>query len=374
MITTLDDYPVHQTPQPLIVPATSDRNFYDRFWFNGFVGDGSLYFSLAMGFYPNRHVMDAGFSVLLDGEQHCLHVSGALPLDRTQTTLAPIRVETVVPMRRHRVVVNDPARGFEADLRFEAATGAHEEVRQVLTDGVQTSMDVTRMSQFGAWSGWMIIKGRRIELDARVTNGTRDRSWGVRPCGEGEGKPHRWASQFFFGWSQTFWPEFVQHAMFFADRHGDLVIRSGARIPRVPAGDTPVFARDTGETEATPIDYQFDYLPGTRRLRHAVLRARLANGEVAELEYEPLVSFQMAGVGYGHPQWGHGCWKGDYAIDDETWKVTELDITKPWLFHVQQVCRVTMNGKATTSGILEHVALGPNAKVGFHDLHDLAGG
>ena len=131
MITTLDDYPVHQTPQPLIVPATSDRNFYDRFWFNGFVGDGSLYFSLAMGFYPNRHVMDAGFSVLLDGEQHCLHVSGALPLDRTQTTLAPIRVETVVPMRRHRVVVNDPARGFEADLHFgrRATRGAAHRTR-----------------------------------------------------------------------------------------------------------------------------------------------------------------------------------------------------------------------------------------------------
>ncbi len=76
MITPLDDYPVHQTAQPLIVPATSDRNFYDRFWFNGFVGDGSLYFSVATGFYPNRHVMDGGISVLVDGQQHCLHIAG----------------------------------------------------------------------------------------------------------------------------------------------------------------------------------------------------------------------------------------------------------------------------------------------------------
>lgn len=64
MITTLDDYPIHQTSQPLAVPATSDRNFYDRFWFCGFVGDGSLYFSVAMGFYPNRGVLDGGFSVV----------------------------------------------------------------------------------------------------------------------------------------------------------------------------------------------------------------------------------------------------------------------------------------------------------------------
>src|SRR5262249_18567307 len=42
VITTLDDYPIHQTSLPVAFPATSDRNFYDRFWFCGFVGDGSL--------------------------------------------------------------------------------------------------------------------------------------------------------------------------------------------------------------------------------------------------------------------------------------------------------------------------------------------
>ncbi len=52
MITPFDDYPIHQTSLPLAIPATSDRNFYDRFWLNGFVGDGSLYFGAAMGFYP----------------------------------------------------------------------------------------------------------------------------------------------------------------------------------------------------------------------------------------------------------------------------------------------------------------------------------
>ena len=136
MITTLDDYPVHQTSQPIAIPATSDLNAYDRFWFNGFVGDGSLYFSIAMGFYPNRHVIDGGMSVVVDGHQHSLHLSGEAPIDRTKTELGPLRVETVIPMRRHRVIVNEPDRGFEADLTFEAGTGAHEEARQIYNDGV----------------------------------------------------------------------------------------------------------------------------------------------------------------------------------------------------------------------------------------------
>lgn len=38
MLNSLDDFPVHQTPEPLAHPATSDRNFYDRTWFNAFIG------------------------------------------------------------------------------------------------------------------------------------------------------------------------------------------------------------------------------------------------------------------------------------------------------------------------------------------------
>jgi hypothetical protein len=371
MITTLDDYPIHQTSLPLIVPATSDRNFYDRFWFNGFVGDGSLYFSVAMGFYPNRGVHDGGFSVLLDGRQYCLHVSGDLPIDRANTELGPLRIETIVPMRRHRIVINDPQRGFEADLTFEAGTGTHEEARQIFADGLHTSMDVTRLSQFGAWSGWMAIKGKRITVDPKVTNGTRDRSWGVRPCGEPGGRKPRWTSQFYIGWSQTFWDDFVLHGLFYCDATGDIVIRSGATVPRVPRGDTPVFARDTGEVEAPPYEYQLDYIPGTRRLRHAMVRYRKPNGQILEVDYEPLVTFQMAGLGYGHPDWGHGCYKGGYAIGEETWSVDALDFTQPQFFHVQQVCKTVLNGKQKGCGIFEHVALGPHAPSRFKELYDL---
>jgi len=371
MITTLDDYPVHQTSLPIAVPATSDPNAYDRFWFNGFVGDGSLYFSVAMGFYPNRGVHDGGISVVVDGHQHSLHLSGEAPLDRTHTTLGPLSIETVVPMRRHRIVVAAPERGFEADLTLEAATGAHEEARQIFTDGVQTSMDITRLSQFGTWSGWLNIKGKRIELDPRVTNGTRDRSWGVRPCGERSGRPHRWLTQMYFVWSQTFWRDFVLHGMFLTDARGEQTMRSGAMLPHVPVDDTPVFARDTGETVATPCDYRFDYIPGTRRLRHAEIDFRKDDGELLTVEYEPLMAFQMAGLGYFHPEWGHGCWKGEFAIDDETWKCDEMDITQSHLFHVQQVCKVTLNGKEQACGILEHLPHGPQARYGFTDLHDL---
>ena len=35
MLSRFDDYPIHQTAEPVAHPASSDRNGYDRYWFNG---------------------------------------------------------------------------------------------------------------------------------------------------------------------------------------------------------------------------------------------------------------------------------------------------------------------------------------------------
>ncbi|PZU14334.1 MAG: hypothetical protein DI591_12175, partial [Citromicrobium sp.] len=38
MLTKGDDYPVHQTAEPIAFAGT-DRNFYDRYFFNGYAPD-----------------------------------------------------------------------------------------------------------------------------------------------------------------------------------------------------------------------------------------------------------------------------------------------------------------------------------------------
>ena len=48
MLTKADDYPVHQTAEP-IAHAGTDRNFYDRYFFNGYSADGSVFFGTALG-------------------------------------------------------------------------------------------------------------------------------------------------------------------------------------------------------------------------------------------------------------------------------------------------------------------------------------
>ena len=64
MLSRFDDYPIHQTPEPIAHVATSDRNAYDRYWFNGYAEDGEFYFGVAMAIYPNLRILDGAFSIV----------------------------------------------------------------------------------------------------------------------------------------------------------------------------------------------------------------------------------------------------------------------------------------------------------------------
>ena len=47
MLTRFDDYPIHQTPEPVAQPFAGDRNFYDRYFFNGHDERGDLFFAIS---------------------------------------------------------------------------------------------------------------------------------------------------------------------------------------------------------------------------------------------------------------------------------------------------------------------------------------
>ena len=75
MLTVLDDYPIHQTPEPLAHVSTSDHNFYDRYWYNAHDRDGLFYFGVGACRYANLGIFDCSLSLAIDGEQHAFHGS-----------------------------------------------------------------------------------------------------------------------------------------------------------------------------------------------------------------------------------------------------------------------------------------------------------
>ena len=175
MLNKLDDYPIHQTPEPLAHPQSTDRNVYDRFWFNGYSGDGGYYFGVAMGLYPHRGILDCGFSVVTQGgRQHCFYASRRAPTERTEMQVGPFRLEVVEPMRRMRLVIDDNESGLACDLTFSGRSASIQESRQTLWSGPRRVMDNTRFDQFGRWSGrWCATFDGEIRIDPAECYGTR---------------------------------------------------------------------------------------------------------------------------------------------------------------------------------------------------------
>lgn len=366
MITSFDDYPIHQTEQPVAHTASGDPNHYDRYFFNGYSADGSTFFAVAMGLYPNRNVMDASFSVVTGGEQVNVHSSARAHADRMMcTTVGAVSIDVEQPLRRHRIRVEAPEHGLRADLCFEATSLPYEEPPFRLRNGSRMVMNYTRLTQTGTWSGWYEVDGRRHDVVPERVLGCRDRSWGVRSVGERTqvGAPGTAAPQFYWLWAPVSFPGF---SSFFdvnewADGerwHHSAALADGSDEPR----------------EAWSVDYDISWLPGTRHMRQFSLRYGFREGSVT-MEFEPLMHFQMYGLGYGHPEWTHGAWKGESVTGGDRFAVPVADPMAPHNIHVQTLSRVTCTRdgeRHVGTGVLETLVIGAHAPSGLEGLLDPA--
>ncbi len=364
MLTSFDDFPIHSTSAPIAFTGTSDPNHYDRYFFNGYRRDASLYFGVALGLYPNRHIVDASFSVVVDGrEQISVHASQRAPLDRRDANrVGPIEVVIEEPMRRHRILVDAPEHGLRADLRMVARSAPVQEPHFLVRSGQRVLFDYTRLTQFGRWEGWVEIDGVRHDLSVDDTWGSRDRSWGVRPIGPmaDSGAPTG-ARQFYWLWAPI---NFERRAMHFDVNE----FADGRRWHEtgfvLPDGFEPV-------VPATSVDYGISLRPGTRWAQRFDLTLTSPNGTSHQVEFEPLYEFHMLGIGYGHPEWTHGAWKGETAVGGERWSLPLPTPCAPQHLHIQAVCRVR-HGDEVGLGILEQLIIGEHEPTGLTGLLDPA--
>lgn len=371
MLNNLDDYPIHQTPEPIAHPATSDRNVYDRTWFNGYAADASYYFGIGMAVYPHRGILDCAFSTVQpDGRQHCFYGSRRAPLERTEMQVGPFRMEILEPMKRTRVILEDNESGVSCDLTFSTRTAPIEEARQTLWSGARRVMDATRFDQFGRWSGWVKHPDGEFTVEEAMCHGTKDRSWGVRNVGEREtGGAPRTPSGICFVWAPLFWDDHVTHAIFFDGPKGEALVREGIVAPLFGTEAEVPAAWDARDTRMATARHRIAYHPGTRLARSAEIDLVDHDGGVRSIALEPILKFQMKGLGYGHPLWGQGMWKGDLAVGGESFDPSQLDPLAPEHLHTQQVVRAT-DGTRNGIGVLEQIIVGPYAPGGFTTFLD----
>jgi len=365
MLTPFDEYPVHQSPEPIARPAAGHPDFYDRFWFSGFRED--LYFAAAMGVHQNREILDAAFAVVHDGIQRSVFYSGRLPRDRRSLTAGPITIGIVEPFAINTLGVDAPEHGLHADLTYTAHTPVIEESRQTRYHGPQLWMDATRATQFGSWAG--TLTAGSTQLSVTHLTGVKDRSWGYRAVDQtASARPA--SPQAFFLWAPLQFDDVALHAMAFEDSDGLPWAATAASVP-VSELDaiTDWTAGTTGTQHYRAVSHKLSWAIGTRRPSAASLAFHRVDGGTDTIDLEPRLTFRMRGAGYGHPTWRHGSWHGDHEVGGECHAVEELDTLDPANIHVQQVVRAKW-GARHGIGVLETAAIGAHRPSGLTGLLD----
>lgn len=357
MLTRGDDYPIHQTPEP-IAYAGSDRNFYDRYFFNAYSPDGARFVAVAFGVYPALNVADAHVSVLEGETQRCLHASRILNMERMDLSVGPIRIEILEPLQRLKVTV-ERAEGISAELVFEGRAFPIEEPRFVKRNGPRLFMDYTRLTQNCFVSGWVEVDGRRS--DASSWLGTRDRSWGIRPVGLADPQPTPGGqlAGFFWQWTPV---NFDDRSVFFhvnADPDGRPWNTRAVILPDGAGADGGVHAE--GATMEAPLRQ------GLRHAERGTLTIPLEGG-AARVDFEPVATFLMRGIGYGG-EWRHGALQGELRVAREDIDVGAADMSAMENLHIQAVSKAVLRQPGEPErqgvGVFEQLILGPYKPYGL---------
>ncbi|MEU4414766.1 hypothetical protein [Nocardia salmonicida] len=358
MISSLDEYPIHQTPQPMARVATSDRNFYDRSYFNACDRDGGTFLVAGLGVYPNLGVTDAFATVRRGDEQRVVRFSDALTQRSLDIRAGGFRIEVVEPLHKIRVVCEHEDLSF--DLMWEGAFPVTQEHPHTLLTGLNKAMlDAQRFAQVGTWSGTLAVDGSDFTVDPAVWVGARDRSWGIRPVGDPDPAGRSAESP-----SEGFWWLYLPLAF---DEFSVLVVIEEQPDGHRTVNDATRTWKDGRVEQLGWPRVHLTYKPGTRIPTAVRLELTTPDGKPLELEAEAGTFVALnVGCGYGgDPEWLHGQWKGHNWSESCRYDLTDPAIAARIPFGVIDHVGKARCGDAEGWGLFEHASLGRHDPTGF---------
>ena len=364
-LSPLDDYPVHQTALPIRHVATSDRNFYDRYYFNCHQGTDELMLVIGLGQYPNLGVTDA-FALARHGTTHrVVRASRELGIDRMDTTVGPFRVEVIEGLRTLRVVLEPTEHDLEFDLTWEGIIPAQAEPRHFIRQQERVIFDSVRLAQTGRWTGYVRSGDEEFIVTPERWRGSRDRSWGVRPVGEGEppGIQSKNPAQFYWMYAPMQFEEFAILAIVQEDAAGNRLLEEAVRVWPQSAGRPP---QQLGRPEYRP-----QYVPGTREVQTATITFSPPDGAPLEVAVRPVLPVSlMVGTGYGlEPDWKHGMYQGpDVVVQSVCYDLTRPeDKARMWgMIDSVATFECREDGlRISGAGLFEYWPFGPHAPTGL---------
>ncbi|NRB38701.1 MAG: hypothetical protein HRU20_09585 [Pseudomonadales bacterium] len=327
MLSKMDDYPLHQIADVMRFTQNSDRNFYDRYYFNLINPEEELFIVFGLGQYPNLGTQDAFLLVRHKDQHHVLRASRTLG-DRSDISVGPMRIEIIEGLQNLRIIVEDNDSGLSMDVTFDAVHKPHLEPRHFIRKHGRVLFDTMRYAQLGRWTGTVNIKGQEFAITPEKWIGSRDRSWGVRPVGEEEPKGiHQGTPSMEGMWNYfpVLFDDFTVLYILNETDDGRRTTEEAIRIWHDPNKET--------EWLGTPThNHIFDEAqPFKCHIKSAeVTFPDTTEGQLVLTGTPLLQTYLTAGTGYGlEPDWRHGMYQGDLEVQHLTMHMND-DKDKMW--------------------------------------------
>ena len=327
MLSKMDDYPLHQISDVMRVTQNSDRNFYDRYYFNLINPEEELFIVFGLGQYPNLATQDAFVLVRHKDKHHVLRASRELG-DRSDISVGPMRIEVLEGLQKLRVIVEDNDSGISMDVTFDGVHHPHLEPRHFIRKQGRVLFDTMRYAQMGRWSGQLNIKGEDFDITPERWIGSRDRSWGIRPVGEEEPKGiHEGTPSMEGMWNYfpVLFDDFTLLYILNETDDGRRTTEEAMRIWHDPDREpewlgSPVHQHDFAEA-----------MPFKCHINKATVHFPDTSDGPLTLTGTPLLqTYLTAGTGYGlEPDWRHGMYQGELKVEHLTLDMNE-DKDKMW--------------------------------------------
>lgn len=370
-ISPMDEFLAHQTSETVDHVATSDRNFYDRYYFNCHPSSDELFLIAGLGQYPNLGVTDA-FVSISHGDQHTVvRASRELGHDRFDTSVGPLRVEVVEGLRRLRVVCEPNEWGVAFDLTFTGTVRAIEEPKTFRREHGRITSDVSRYAQVGTWEGALEVGGTTHVVTPDAWKGARDRSWGVRPVGEAEPPGIRAKAflsgthGFFHQWLPMQFDDFVVKVQFDELFDGTRIQEESVLVWNDGSG------RPDDHLGRPDID--ITYVPGTREIERAVLTLDGPTGRRTITSTPLRTVYLKAGTGYmPHDGWGHGFYQGPLKVEGLTFDLSTAEARARWSGLNETLARFELDTGEVGFGLHENMVVGTYLPHGFDSFDAVA--
>lgn len=332
-LSPLDDYMIHQTPDPIRVVQTSDFRAYERYWMVCHDDTGELLVATGGSIYPNLDRAEAFAIVNHRGSHASVRAFRPLGVDRADLRVGPIEPVIVRGLREWRFTLGPNDQGIGFDITFVDTT------RQVYRDALSSVAtgtppgrrnDVTTgFEGFGDVSGHVEVDGVRIGLGPSAV-GTRDRHWGT---GRGVGGPTlALGGRLHVGVSGNAFVAFPSWKLW-----GDRVF-------------FPFGARERGASRVGKPSRRLRFEPDTHIFIEGVVDYPLEDGGKRSVHYERVgqqTAYLRCGMYGGTPDLDihQGAWDGPPTVQGETEDLANPAVRARLSGLDEHLCRATCDGE-----------------------------